>query len=120
MKSIPLEDYIQSILIEVGGFDAMLTPEEFLHVAIDAADGVAATYCVLCGVDTWKVHEYYMVKERIWKKHGPHKGMLCIGCLEERMGRKLVAKDFTDAPINTDPEDKLWARSVRLRDRLSA
>jgi hypothetical protein len=27
-------------------------------------------------------------------------GMLCIECLEKRIGRRLTAADFTDAPVN--------------------
>ena len=42
--------------------------------------------------------------------------MLCIGCLEKRMGRKLRRQDFIDLPINgINPKTQL----LRLRDRLS-
>ena len=40
--------------------------------------------------------------------------ILCIGCLEERLGRTLTRADFTDCRLN-DP-DKF--RSARLRSRL--
>jgi hypothetical protein len=39
-------------------------------------------------------------------------GMLCIGCLERRLGRQLTPDDFMAAPINDDP------MASRLRDRL--
>jgi hypothetical protein len=42
--------------------------------------------------------------------------ILCIGCLEKRIGRTLMSSDFTDAPIN-DPNDP--DISDRLRDRLT-
>ncbi len=44
--------------------------------------------------------EYYMVKNEIWAQYGNGGGMLCIGCLEERMDRKLTPDDFVDVPIN--------------------
>jgi hypothetical protein len=42
--------------------------------------------------------------------------MLCIGCLEERLGRRLNANDFTDAPVN---HGFTW-QSERLQNRLAA
>ena len=47
--------------------------------------------------------------------HGAGDGMLCIGCLEKRIGRKLRRQDFTDCPLNEITETK----SLRLQDRLS-
>jgi hypothetical protein len=41
--------------------------------------------------------------------------MLCIGCLEVRVGRRLEPSDFSDAPINYPGFLK---RSERLSDRL--
>jgi hypothetical protein len=42
--------------------------------------------------------EIYMVKTSVWKKAGMKysSGCLCIGCLEERIGRELTPKDFRD------------------------
>jgi len=48
--------------------------------------------------------EHYMVRDRVWKAAGMRDGFLCIGCLENRIGRRLTARDFTSAPIN-DPDD---------------
>lgn len=73
--------------------------------------------CVDCYLDTYEADEYYMVHNHLWTIYGPKRGMLCIGCLEERMGRKLNAADFTDYPINRNPDQY---RSSRLRNRLSA
>ncbi len=70
--------------------------------------------CTDCKKDTW--NEYYMLYSRVWKKANPKgKGMLCIRCVENRLGRKLNKKDFTKLPINT-VETK---RSLKLRNRLS-
>jgi hypothetical protein len=47
-----------------------------------------------------------MVHNTIWKEAGMTKGdepgsqILCIGCLETRLGRTLTPGDFTNAPIN--------------------
>ena len=42
-------------------------------------------------------------------------GMLCIGCLENRLGGLLTKDDFTAAPVND-----LWGNfgSTRLQNRL--
>jgi hypothetical protein len=59
--------------------------------------------------------EIYMVKPKVWKAAGMSAGMggfcetngdsgcLCIGCLEKRLGRRLVPKDFNhNHPFNRD------------------
>lgn len=57
--------------------------------------------CIDCKINTLVNREYYMVHNKIWKKVNPKiKGMLCIGCLERRLGRLLNRNDFTDAPVN--------------------
>jgi hypothetical protein len=62
--------------------------------------------CIDCGCDTVKRrrgrNEYYMVRDDVWTSARMQDGMLCIGCLEARLGRRLMAHDFIDAPIN-DP-----------------
>jgi hypothetical protein len=42
-----------------------------------------------------KRSEIYMVKATIWKaaRMGDFDGCLCIGCLEQRIGRRLVPKE---------------------------
>ena len=56
--------------------------------------------CVDCAACTLCDGEYYMVHNEIWDRTGLDRGMLCIGCLEQRIGKLLTARDFTDAPIN--------------------
>lgn len=70
--------------------------------------------CRDCGIDTtpctkrrgcrhkgrW---EHYMVTDTVWSAAGMQDGFLCIGCLEQRLGRILTPEDFTSAPIN-DPD----------------
>lgn len=62
--------------------------------------------------------EYYMVHDSIWgESKVPTRALLCIGCLEKRIGRKLKPEDFTNAPVN-DPGVFPMGRSVRLTERL--
>jgi hypothetical protein len=57
--------------------------------------------CADCSVNTSDIDEYYMVHDAIWAESlvAPD-AMLCIKCLEARIGRQLKPTDFTDAPIN--------------------
>ena len=60
--------------------------------------------------------ECYNVHDALWLSANPAgKGMLCIGCLEERIGRPLVPSDFTDDPNNGWHEGS----SQRLVSRLT-
>jgi hypothetical protein len=57
-----------------------------------------------------------MVTDEVWETAHPEKrGMLCIGCLEDRLGRQLTSDDFTDAPINQG----YFGYSERLLQRLA-
>jgi hypothetical protein len=44
--------------------------------------------------------EWYMVRDEIWTEAGLGKGILCIGCLEKRLGRELGPGDFDDTAAN--------------------
>jgi hypothetical protein len=67
-----------------------------------------------------------MVKPKVWEQawagrrkdwhNVPGQSVLCVGCLERRIGRTLCAADFADAVVN-DPEGDI---SDRLRQRLLA
>lgn len=74
--------------------------------------------CRDCAACTLCLGEYYMVTDQVWDSVA-NRGMLCIGCLEQRLGRMLHARDFTDAPINqiADMTDDASARFLnRLRN----
>ena len=79
-----------------------------------AWDEKRAFACLDCGRDCHS--EYYMVDDALWAraKIAPDGGMLCVGCLESRIGRQLTRADFVDAPINWLPAE----RSTRLFKRL--
>ena len=57
--------------------------------------------CLDCGVNTSLNEEYYMLMNEVWKEAVPDLvGMLCINCVELRLGRQLWPEDFMDSPIN--------------------
>ena len=73
--------------------------------------------CVDCRMDTGKIGEYYFIHTPLWLSVvGSKTGMLCVGCLEKRLGRKLRRNDFTNAWIN-DP--RYGPKSQRLMSRLA-
>ena len=56
--------------------------------------------CNDCGVDVVAAGEYYMLRSDIWKEQ---LGLgwsdnLCIGCLEQRLGRTVTLRDFGSFP----------------------
>lgn len=74
--------------------------------------------CLDCGDNTSQMKEHYFVKTEVWfSAHASECGMLCVGCIEKRLGRVLVSSDFTAAHIN-DPRRN--AMSDRLRSRIGA
>jgi hypothetical protein len=94
---------------------------ECTHLAAAKDAWLAATEqwehdCVDCGTDS--TDERYMVLHDVWAAAGmcPF-GFLCIGCLEQRLGRRLRPDDFLEVLLNTDPG---YQRSERLADRLSS
>ena len=84
------------------------------------------TRCCDCSLGTNVAREWYMVKPKVWElawcgrrkswHNVPGQSILCIGCLEQRIGRTLCAQDFANAVVN-DPEGDI---SDRMRDRLQA
>ena len=58
--------------------------------------------CEDCGKDCFVGNvDYYMVKHDIWHKYGlgESRGMLCMSCIEERIGHKLTKDDILDCPL---------------------
>lgn len=77
-------------------------------------------HCRDCRVNTSDIYEYYMVHDEVWQAAGADTefgwGMLCIGCLEVRLGRTLTPADFTDCWVN-HPQG--WRKSQRLMSRMA-
>src|SRR5262249_2769118 len=81
-----------------------------------------------CGVGTITLGEWYMVHDHVWEQawlgrrkswHGrvPGQEILCIGCLEKRIGRTLMACDFIpDVPTN-EPDKNFMSK--RLLGRMT-
>jgi hypothetical protein len=98
--------------------------DDFREWAGRAMEFITAPYgaCVDCGFDTFVGGEYYAVHDAVWKaacEAAPRLhdggGLLCIGCLERRLGRELTRDDFIiDNPLNQDSR----RLSDRIRDRL--
>jgi hypothetical protein len=85
---------------------------------IDTSGRRGKRTCLDCGADTCAIKEYYVVTDDVWLAANPdNHGMLCIGCLENRLGRKLRPDDFTDCPLNACKSHR--TASPRLLDRLA-
>ncbi len=74
--------------------------------------------CEDCGHDTRRMGEYYMVQHAVWDEAISSRwaDMLCIGCLEDRIGRRLTAAVFLECPLNVRDQK----RSLRLRRAMAA
>jgi len=70
-------------------------------------------HCVDCGKCTSSSGEYYMVYDDVWAASGlgGNDGMLCLHCLEQRIGRDLSFDDFTAIC----PSREAWARHLAQR-----
>lgn len=71
--------------------------------ALQLFDDLAKFACQDCPTDTSN-DNYYMVNNALWKQAHPNEhGMLCLPCLEKRVGRRLALSDFIEAVINHRP-----------------
>lgn len=69
--------------------------------------------------------DYYMVTMAVWTQAGmtpthvvlpePESELLCIACLEKRLGRELVRADFVDVPLNVHADRCDTLLSQRLQ-----
>lgn len=90
----------------------------------------ADTRCIDCGMETLSTEpgvptEHYSVHDHVWQQAGAgRRDHLCIGCLEQRLGRRLNRHDFKPDVAVNDPDfpqtDRYaWSwRTDRLKDRL--
>lgn len=71
--------------------------------------------CLDCKVDTGKIKEHYFIKTDLWLSVvGSKKGMLCIGCLQNRLKRPLVKADFTSCYINSPSFEPMSQRLMEI------
>jgi hypothetical protein len=57
-----------------------------------------------CGIPPWPGTSKQVMR------FGEHRHILCLGCLEARLGRQLHSGDFTPAPINDATNPRILAR----------
>ena len=61
--------------------------------------------------------EHYLVHDAVWFEATPDaEGWLCIGCLEARLGRRLIPADFQ--PINLNFNQLIEDRTERFQNRV--
>ena len=71
--------------------------------------------------------EWYVVTDEVWEAAGmpladhedavySGEGILCVGCLERRLGRELVGADFAPVPLN----NSIWQKSLASPRLLAA
>ena len=69
--------------------------------------------CNDCGVDCAEIGEFYMAKPEIWDTLGLGWGdNLCIGCLEQRIGRRISLRDLSRLPNSP------WECGIRMMARM--
>lgn len=75
--------------------------------------------CMDCEKHETEFNEYYMVHSHIWESitvNNEVYGLLCIGCLEDRLGRELRPNDFTGYPVNSrkNAQRRSWRQRMRM------
>lgn len=81
--------------------------------------------CSDCGANVARLGEWYMLRDPVWQQatRSAPAHHLCVGCLEERLGRRLTSEDFNPAaPANLTREEGIdaliGALPEGLRERL--
>ena len=85
------------------------------------------TCCRDCARDTTKIGHWYMVWDHVWaaSELGREDGVLCLDCLQRRLGCELTLEDFMPAdPATRDfwrgdlILPRVWRDRWRLRKEL--
>jgi hypothetical protein len=105
-----------------------LIPESWLCVdlrhqhsaRIIQSSGAGTGFCARRGWHRQHINshsEVYIVRDAVWKRAGmePLGGCLCIGCLEQRLGRRLKPKDFKCGDSFNHPRIPDTERLLRRR-----
>lgn len=75
--------------------------------------------CTDCKENTFAKKEYYMLHDEVWCSVASKFEMLCVSCLEKRLGRSLNMNDFVPMPINYGcvfPQSKLLYSRVHSKN----
>jgi hypothetical protein len=63
--------------------------------------------------------DYYILRNKLWREIVPRKqrhGMLCLNCVQGRLGRELAPEDFNREPYDTFEQDDPINGSMSLDD----
>jgi hypothetical protein len=79
--------------------------------------------CQDCGVNTdyppLGIGEDFGLRAEIWQAtRGVSGRRLCVGCVEARLGRRLISSDFIPDIAFPDNRPEIGAKSARLLDRM--
>ena len=75
-------------------------PQLHKHIVNHSLSGDDRWLCKDCGKDCFiDDKDYYMVNHEMWNKYGVGTDMLCMDCMEERIGHKLTANDILRCPL---------------------
>lgn len=77
--------YARALLVPVPGEDVSLVIEQSVQ------------FCADCK-EAWP--SFYMVHDHLWEKHASNVQLLCVDCLEKRVGRTLTCEDLNNALLN--------------------
>lgn len=111
---------VNDILVEVFGVIYSVIHSTELVTDRTRESDAQRFLCMDCQMDTNQAQQYYMLKMSVWYRINQEiDGMLCIECVEKRLGRKLVASDFTNAPVNASQAEFCKILADRLVDAKS-
>lgn len=72
--------------------------------------------CMDCNLNTSELSEFYMLNDEIWLRAVPGRlGMLCIGCVEARLRRRLRPGDFDYRWSFMTAGEVPWSRRLHSR-----
>lgn len=89
--------------------------------AVEEQADAPPLHCGDCGVNVALLGEWYMLEDAIWQQatRDTPAHLLCVGCLEERLGRRLAPEDFNRAaPANLTREEDIDALLDAVPERL--
>jgi hypothetical protein len=76
--------------------------------------------CLDCNVNVVSAGHYCMLKTRVWRQTGVGSwhfiGVLCLDCIERRLGRHLQRDDFAIA--RTKADRRLWTLGQPMLPRV--
>jgi hypothetical protein len=79
--------------------------------------GDAHWHCLDCSKDTDITEGFFMLRDDLWRRlvRRPYRGgMLCLDCVQRRLGRELHHGDFANVPVNQQQAGKCPALARRL------